>query len=75
MTTAKRLQNNVIRRTLSVKAIKLIILSVDDFPGSVSPRKWLPPQLYYAGVLEVTGVRFDALFDVCFIQVNCCFLV
>ena len=42
MTTAKRVQNNVIRRTLSVKAIKLIILSVDDFPGSVSPEMAAP---------------------------------
>ena len=37
-----------------------VIFSVDDSPG-IFRRNWLPPQLYNTGVLEVTGVRFDAI--------------
>ena len=37
-----------------------VILSVDDSPG-VFPRNWLPPRISYTGLLEINGVRFDAI--------------
>ena len=36
------------------------ISSFGDSPG-VFPQNWLPPQLSYTGLLEVTGVRFDVI--------------
>ena len=36
------------------------ISSFGDSPG-VFPQNWLPSQLSYTGLLEVTGVRFDVI--------------
>ena len=36
------------------------ILSIGDSRG-VFPQNWLPPQLFYTGLLEVTGPRFDVI--------------
>ena len=36
------------------------ISSLCDSPG-VFPQNWLPPQLSYTGLLEVTGVHFDVI--------------
>ena len=37
-----------------------VILSLDDSPG-VFPPELAAPRLYYMGLLEVTGVHFDAI--------------